>query len=84
MKRYHLGLFSLFLVFSLILGNISLSFAQKVPSPNFYNTPADYQKATGKRIVKFGESPMLTNLVKQNKLLPIEKRLLKILWLLFL
>ncbi|HOL54775.1 MAG TPA: ABC transporter substrate-binding protein [bacterium] len=77
MKRYHLGLFSLFLVFSLILGNISLSFAQKVPSPNFYNTPADYQKATGKRIVKFGESPMLTNLVKQNKLLPIEKRLPK-------
>jgi len=66
-------LLSLFLVFS----TVSVSLAQKVPKPNYYNTPADYQRATGKRITKFGESPMLAELVKQGKLPPVDKRLPK-------
>ncbi len=40
-----------------------------------YATPEEYYKATGKRITQFKESPMLTELVKQGKLPPVEQRL---------
>jgi len=40
-----------------------------------YATIAEFQKATGKRITKFNEAPMLAELVKQGKLPPVEKRL---------
>ena len=36
---------------------------------------SDYQKLTGTKITKFSEAPMLTDLVKQGKLPPVEKRL---------
>ncbi|PLV57421.1 ABC transporter substrate-binding protein [Thermotoga sp. SG1] len=42
-----------------------------------YATPEDYYKATGKKIEKFHEAPMLVELVKQGKLPPIEERLPK-------
>jgi len=71
--RFIMVLLSLILVFS----TVSISLAQKVPKPNFYNTPADYQRVTGKRITKFGESPMLAELVKQGKLPQVDKRLPK-------
>ncbi|HHV81840.1 TPA: ABC transporter substrate-binding protein [bacterium] len=67
-----------FICVSLILGSVSLSFAQKaikVPSPFEFNTPLDYQRATGKKITKFSEAPSLAELVKQGKLPSIEKRL---------
>lgn len=77
MNRFIKRLTLVLLVFILISTTITISFAQKVPNPNFYNTPTDYQRATGKKIVKFGESPMLTELVKQGKLPPVDKRLPK-------
>ncbi|AEH50257.1 ABC transporter substrate-binding protein [Pseudothermotoga thermarum] len=40
-----------------------------------YATPEEYYKATGKRITQYKESPMLTELVKQGKLPPVEQRL---------
>ncbi|MGC8972295.1 MAG: ABC transporter substrate-binding protein [bacterium] len=77
MRRFVSLVSSLSLIVILILTSFSISFAQKVPKPNFYNTPADYQRATGKKITKFGEAPMLTELVKQGKLPPVDKRLPK-------
>jgi len=64
-----------FICVSLILGVVPISFAQKVPTPLEYNTPLDYQRATGKKITKFSEAPGLAELVKQGKLPPVEKRL---------
>ncbi len=75
MKKFIVGTVILSLFLSVFVSFSSVSFAQKVPTPNFYNTPTDYQKATGERIVKFNESPMLTNLVEQNQLPPVEERL---------
>jgi len=49
--------------------------APKAPSPSQYNSPADYEKATGKKITHFSEAPILAELVKQGKLPPVEKRL---------
>ncbi|MBC7319285.1 ABC transporter substrate-binding protein, partial [bacterium] len=40
-----------------------------------YNSPAEYEKATGKRITHFNEAPQLAELVKQGKLPSVEKRL---------
>ncbi len=49
--------------------------APKAPSPSQYNSPADYEKAVGKKITHFKEAPTLAELVKQGKLPPVEKRL---------
>lgn len=59
----------------LIISSSSYVFSQKVPSPSQYSTIKDYEKATGKRISSFNEAPTLTELVKQGKLPPVEKRL---------
>ena len=59
----------LILVF-LIVAFVVLNFAWSV-----YATPEDYYKATGKRITKYKEAPMLAELVKQGKLPPVEQRL---------
>ncbi|MCX7796673.1 MAG: ABC transporter substrate-binding protein [bacterium] len=76
MMRKYLGISSLLLVVMLIFTSLtSSSFAQKMPNPSQYNTPLDYQRATGKRITKFNEAPILTELVKAGKLPPVEKRL---------
>jgi len=40
-----------------------------------YNTLADYEKLTGKRIVKFNEAPALRTMVSAGELPPVEKRL---------
>jgi len=58
-----------------MLSNVSVSLAQKIPSPSQYNSPTDYEKIVGKKITKFSESPQLAELVQQGKLLPVEKRL---------
>jgi peptide/nickel transport system substrate-binding protein len=62
------------LIFNLILG-VAPTFSQKIPSPSQYNSPVEYEKSTGKRIVHFKEAPQLADLVKQGKLPPVEKRL---------
>ncbi|MBC7321194.1 ABC transporter substrate-binding protein [bacterium] len=60
-----------------LLSNVYVSIS-KEPSFRFqYATPSEYQKATGKKITKFSEAPMLAELVKQGKLPPVEKRLPK-------
>jgi len=41
----------------------------------FYATPEEYYKATGKKITEYHESPMLTKLVEEGKLPPVEQRL---------
>jgi len=76
-KRVLLVCIVLSIVLSLIIGTVPVSFAQKAPSPVQYNSPREYQRATGKRITKFNESPMLTKLVKAGKLPQVEKRLPK-------
>ncbi|HPU08578.1 MAG TPA: ABC transporter substrate-binding protein, partial [Candidatus Atribacteria bacterium] len=74
MKRFKLVL--LFVVCSsLVFSGISISFAQKVPTPFEYNTPSDYQKATGKEITEFNEAPELAELVERGELPPVEERL---------
>jgi len=77
MRKCFVSLVSLVVIVSLILGAVSIAFAQQVkgPSPVMYNTLKDYEKATGKKITKFDEAPMLADLVKQGKLPPVEKRL---------
>jgi peptide/nickel transport system substrate-binding protein len=70
-----------FLITLLILSLVSLAFInlavaqQKATSVIVYNNIQDYQKATGKKIDKFNEAPMLADLVKQGKLPPVEQRL---------
>ncbi|HPO81390.1 MAG TPA: ABC transporter substrate-binding protein [bacterium] len=69
------------LMFLLILAPLSyaqelrLDPAPKAPSPSQYNSPSDYEKATGKKITRFSEAPELQELVKQGKLPAVEKRL---------
>ncbi|HOP56214.1 MAG TPA: ABC transporter substrate-binding protein [bacterium] len=60
---------------SLILGIVPISLGAEVPSPKQYATIQEYQKVTGKKISRFNEAPMLAELVKQGKILPVEKRL---------
>ncbi len=40
-----------------------------------YNTPADYEKATGRKIRSYGEAPALKALVSAGKLPAVEKRM---------
>lgn len=60
----------------LMLSMISNVFAQvRTPGIKVYNSPIDYQRATKKKITNYSEAPVLAELVKQGKLLPVEKRL---------
>jgi len=62
-------------VISLLTSMVSVSFSQQRIPPGQYATLAEYQKISGKKITKFNEAPQLTELVKQGKLPPVEKRL---------
>jgi len=42
-----------------------------------YNSPLEYQRATGQKISSFSEAPQLAELVKQGKLPPVSQRLPK-------
>ncbi len=75
MNKFRVALVSVILVLSVIITSIPAFSAEKMPSAKYYATPSDYQKATGKRITRFSESPDLAELVKQGKLPPVEKRL---------
>ncbi len=68
--------FSVLVVICFFLTSLESAYSQaKMPSPAFYNSPAEYTKATGKKITEYKEAPMLAELVKQGKLPPVEKRL---------
>ncbi len=73
------GIFKSLLVLTLcaflLLGSFSLVFSQQKNPLGQYTTIKEYEKATGKKIAKFNEAPMLAELVKQGKLPPVEKRL---------
>jgi peptide/nickel transport system substrate-binding protein len=60
---------------SLMLGIVSTGLGVELPSPKQYSTIQEYQRITGKKILKLNEAPMLAELVKQGKLPPLEKRL---------
>ncbi len=55
-------------LFSLTFSNLAIA-QQKAISVQVYNNPQEYQKATGKKIDKFNEAPMLADLVKQENFL---------------
>jgi len=79
MRRVSLvSMFLIVFTFSALLGNLSISIGKEAPASRFqYATPSEYQIATGKRITKFNEAPMLAELVKAGKIPPVEKRLPK-------
>ena len=69
----------LVLVAGLMLGSVSVSFSQEEPAGvKIYNSPAEYQEATGEEISEYSESPVLAELVKAGKLPPVKERLPKI------
>ncbi len=70
-------IFTAVLVFVLLISVIPISFSQETKFHKQYSTPTDYYKATGKRINKYSESPVLAEQVKQGKLPPIKERLPK-------
>lgn len=68
----------LLLVVSLSLGfTLNATSQEKPTGVKVFNSPSEYQKATGKSITRYSESPMLTELVKQGKLPSVEQRLPK-------
>lgn len=77
MRKLFVWLIAISLVFSVFVGFGTISLAQKVSGPGQYNSFAEYEKATGKKITKFSEAPMLADLVKAKKLPPVEERLPK-------
>ncbi len=76
MKRLWILILCVALIGSLTLPPISTLFAQKklVPGPYSFR---EYQGLTGKKISRFNEAPMLSELVKQGKLPPVSERLPK-------
>jgi len=75
MKRFFKGSLILALCISLVLGALSVAYPQQKSTLGQYPTIKGYEKATGKKITKFNEAPMLQELVKQGKLPSVEKRL---------
>ncbi|HPC77458.1 MAG TPA: ABC transporter substrate-binding protein, partial [bacterium] len=65
----------LVLSLSLILSSVSSSFSAVIKGEQ-YNL-SDYEKLSGKKIGRFSESPQLTELVRQGKLLSLEERIPK-------
>ncbi|HHV80593.1 TPA: ABC transporter substrate-binding protein [bacterium] len=76
MKRHLKFLTVLLLASSILLSVIPISYAQKAQAKRFYySTPSEYTKVTGKKIAKYNEAPELSELVRQGKLLAVERRL---------
>ncbi len=75
MKEFFKGLLVSGLCFFLVLGVSPVTFSQQRNPLGQYATVDEYEKATGKKITRFNESPQLTELVKQGKLPSVEKRL---------
>ncbi|HOP56322.1 MAG TPA: hypothetical protein PLK33_06330 [bacterium] len=63
------------LVGLLLLSTALSAFPQQKKSPGQYTSIAAYERATGRKINKFNEAPVLTEFVKQDKLPVVQKRL---------
>jgi len=63
------------LVGLLLLSTALSAFPQQKKSPGQYTSIAAYERATGRKINKFNEAPVLTEFVKQGKLPVVQKRL---------
>lgn len=75
MSKFFKKLLIYVLCLVLISGISSVGFSQQKNPLGQYATIAEYEKATGKKITRFNEAPMLADLVKQGKLPSVEKRL---------
>jgi len=73
MKKLTLILVAMILVSQVFV----MGFGLKEIKPGEYYNLSDYEKLTGKKITDFHEAPMLSELVKQGKLPPVEERLPK-------
>jgi peptide/nickel transport system substrate-binding protein len=74
-RRIFKSFLALSLCIALIIVALPFAFSQQKNPLGQYPTIKDYERATGKKITKFNEAPMLAELVKQGKLPPVEKRL---------
>ncbi len=74
MNRFLAVLVSLLAICSIIVGAPAFA-AEEMPAAKYYATPAEYEKATGEKIIEFNESPDLAELVEKGKLPPVEERL---------
>jgi len=63
------------LCITLVLGVASIAFAQEETEVAGLFNLADYEELTGRKIIEFNEAPMLTELVEQGVLPPVENRL---------
>lgn len=75
MRVFLKSLLVVLLGLSLVMSILPVISAQEGAATRQYTTLKEFQRATGKRITKFNEAPMLADLVKQGKLPPVEKRL---------
>ena len=75
MKKYLVRLAVLSLVFGVLIGFSSISFAQEESQLGQYSTIAEYEETTGKEISMVSEAPQLTELVERGELPPVEERL---------
>ncbi|MCX7796590.1 MAG: ABC transporter substrate-binding protein [bacterium] len=66
---------SVFILLTLLSSIVPISLAQTKLIPGGQYNLSEYQRLTGTKIVKFSESPILVELVKQGKIPPVEKRL---------
>ena len=75
MKGFFRNLVVLNLCLILVLGGLSVSFAQEESRVGQFPTIVEYEEVTGKSITEFSEAPALSKLVEQGELLPVEERL---------
>lgn len=76
MRRSVRGCISIILTVILLFGLVEISLGQeKIPEIKVYNSPAEYERVTKKKITRYNEAPMLAELVKEGKLPTVDKRL---------
>ncbi len=75
MKKYLRELIVLSLIFSVLVGFDSISFSKEENPLGQYPTIAEYEEVTGREIASFSEAPVLSKLVEEGKLPPVEERL---------
>ncbi len=74
MNRFLAVLVSALAICSIIVGVPAFA-AEETPVAKCYATPAEYEEATGEKIIEFKESPDLAKLVEKGELPPVEERL---------
>ncbi|MBC7320870.1 ABC transporter substrate-binding protein [bacterium] len=78
MRRFFRVIISTVLILILSFSLVEISSSQeKLQEIKIYNSPAEYEKVTKKKIARYNEAPMLAELVKAGKLPPVAERLPK-------